>query len=76
MYKRIRDLRKNAGLTQKQVAQYLKMSQTGYSKYETGENNPSITILCALADYYHVSLDYLMERTDVKEPYSKKTRST
>lgn len=73
MYKRIRDLRKNAGLTQKQIAQYLKMSQTGYPKYETGENNPPITILCAIADYYHVSLDYLMERTDTKITYSKDT---
>ncbi|MDO4156314.1 MAG: helix-turn-helix transcriptional regulator [Oscillospiraceae bacterium] len=75
MYKRICELRKNAGLTQKQVAQYLKMSQTGYSKYETGENNPSIGILCALADYYHVSVDYLIERTDIKIPYSKKTKN-
>ena len=73
MYKRIRDLRKNAGLTQKQIAQYLKMSQTGYSKYETGENSPPIAVLCALADYYHVSLDYLMERTDTKTTYSKNT---
>lgn len=75
MYKRIRELRKNAGFTQKQVAQYLKMSQTGYSKYETGGNNPSIEILCALADYYHVSVDYLMERTDSKVPYSKETKN-
>lgn len=72
MYKRIRNLRNDAGLTQKQVAQYLKMSQTGYSKYETGETTPSITVLCALADYYHVSVDYLMERTDIKIPYPKK----
>ena len=73
MYKRIRDLRKNVGLTQKQIAQYLKMSQTGYSKYKTGENSPPIAVLCALADYYHMSLDYLMERTDTKTTYSKNT---
>ncbi len=69
MRKRIRDLREDADLTQKQIAQYLKMSQTGYSKYETGENDIPITVLLALADFYHVSVDYLMGRTDVKTPY-------
>lgn len=69
MRKRIRDLREDADLTQKQIAQYLKMSQTGYSKYETGENDIPITVLFALADFYHVSVDYLMGRTDVKTPY-------
>ena len=39
MQNRIRDLREDADLTQKQIAEYLKMSQTGYSKYETGEND-------------------------------------
>lgn len=69
MRNRIRDLREDADLTQKQIAQYLKMSQTGYSKYETGENDIPITVLLALADFYHVSVDYLMGRTDVKTPY-------
>lgn len=69
MRKRIRDLREDADLTQKQIAQYLKMSQTGYSKYETGENDIPITVLLALADFYHVSVDCLMGRTDVKTPY-------
>lgn len=72
MKNRIRDLREDADLTQKQIAAYLKMSQTGYSKYETGENDIPTTIWHALADFYKTSVDYLMGRTDIKEPYPKK----
>lgn len=64
MYPRIRDLREDRDLTQTQVAKVLGMSQTGYSKYETGENDPSTQVLIALADYYHVSVDYLLGRTE------------
>lgn len=71
---RIRDLREDADLTQKQVAQYLKMSQTGYSKYETGENDIPTAIWKSLADFYGVSVDYLMGRTDEKTPYPRKKR--
>lgn len=71
MRSRIRDLREDSDLTQKQVAQYLKMSQTGYSKYETGENDIPTSVWIALADFYNTSVDYLMGRTDNKEPYSK-----
>ena len=66
MYKRIRDLREDWDLTQKQIAQMLGMSQTGYSKYETGENDIPTQILIKLADFYQVSVDYLLERTDHK----------
>ena len=45
------------------------MSQTGYSKYETGENDIPTAVWKALADFYQVSVDYLMRRTDVREPY-------
>lgn len=51
MYKRIRDLREDKDLTQTQVAQFLGMSQTGYSKYETGENDIPTAILLKLADF-------------------------
>lgn len=68
---RIRDLREDSDLTQKQVAEYLKMSQTGYSKYETGENDIPTSVWNALADFYDTSVDYLMGRTDIKKPYSK-----
>lgn len=66
MYRRIRDLREDRDLTQKQVAQMLGMSQTGYSKYETGENDIPTQILIKLADYYETSTDYLLGRTDEK----------
>lgn len=64
MYCRLRDLREDADLTQKQVAKYLGMSQTGYSKYETGENDIPTQVLIALAKFYHTSVDYLLGLTD------------
>lgn len=72
MRNRIRDLREDSDLTQKQIAELLKMSQTGYSKYETGENDVPTAIWMALADYYKTSVDYLMNRTDEKQPYKRK----
>lgn len=66
MYQRIRDLREDRDLTQKQVAQMLGMSQTGYSKYETGENDIPTVVLIKLADFYQTSTDYLLGRTDQK----------
>ena len=66
MYQRIRDLREDRDLTQKQVAQMLGMSQTGYSKYETGENDIPTLILIKLADFYGTSTDYLLGRVDEK----------
>ena len=66
MYKRIRDLREDRDLTQRQIAQILGMSQTGYSKYETGENDIPTQILIKLADFYGTTTDYLLNRTDQK----------
>ena len=66
MYRRIRDLREDNDLTQKKVAQMLGMSQTGYSKYETGENDIPTAVLIKLADFYGTSTDYLLGRTDKK----------
>ncbi len=66
MYRRIRDLREDRDLTQKQVAQLLGMSQTGYSKYETGENDIPTAVLIKLADFYQTTTDYLLGRTDKK----------
>ena len=67
MYKRIRDLREDRDMNQTQVAKMLGMSQTGYSKYETGENDIPTNILIKLADFYNVSVDYLLNRTDEPE---------
>ena len=72
MYPRLRDLREDRDLSQREVAKYLEMSQTGYSKYETGENDIPTGVLQKLADFYGVSVDYLLGRTPVKKPYPKK----
>ena len=66
MYQRTRYLREDRDLTQKQIAQLLGMSQTGYSKYETGENDIPTAVLIKLADFYQTSTDYLLGRTDKK----------
>ena len=66
MYKRIRDLREDSDMTQTQIAKMLGMSQTGYSKYETGENDIPTSILLKLADFYGTSVDYILGRTDKK----------
>ena len=64
MYQRIRDLREDKDLNQTEMAHILGMSQTGYSKYETGENDLPTAILIKLADFHNVSVDYLLERTN------------
>ncbi|MBQ7798869.1 MAG: helix-turn-helix transcriptional regulator [Oscillospiraceae bacterium] len=71
MYQRIRDLREDHDLNQTQIAKYLGMSQTGYSKYETGENDIPSAVLIKLARYYNTSVDYLLGETDQKERYPK-----
>ncbi len=69
MYKRIRNLREDHDLTQKKLANILGMSQTGYSKYETGENDIPTSILIKLALFYDTSIDYLLGQTDEKRRY-------
>ncbi|MDO4270132.1 MAG: helix-turn-helix transcriptional regulator [Eubacteriales bacterium] len=68
MYSRLRDLRNDKDWLQKDVAAMLGMSQTGYSKYETGENDIPTSILIRLAEIYHTSTDYLLGRTDNPAP--------
>ena len=72
VYNRIRELREDHDLRQVDVANELRMSQTGYSKYETGENDVPTSVLIALARYYHVSVDYLLGLTNNPEPYPDK----
>ena len=69
LYQRLRDLREDNDLTQTQVAKMLGMSQTGYSKYETGENDLPTAILIKLAEFYNTSIDYILGQTDRKERY-------
>lgn len=66
MFERIRDLREEKSMTQKQIAEILGMSQTGYSKYETGENDIPTAVLIKLANFYNTSIDYMLGRTDNK----------
>ncbi|MEZ3452918.1 MAG: helix-turn-helix transcriptional regulator [Oscillospiraceae bacterium] len=67
----MRDMREDNDLTQKKIAEYLMCGQSLYSKYERGEREIPLSLLIKLADYYDVSLDYLVGRTDVKKPYLK-----
>lgn len=69
MYPRIRDLREDLDLSQAKVAKMLGMSQTGYSKYETGENDIPTAILIKLARFYGTSVDYLLGETNQKNRY-------
>jgi transcriptional regulator with XRE-family HTH domain len=69
---RIRDLREDRDLKQKDLADLLKVHQTTYSDYELGRLNIPISALHALADFYGVSIDYLLGRTNEKQPYPKK----
>lgn len=69
MYIRIRELREDIDMNQKNFAQLLGMSQTGYSKYETGTTDIPTAILLKLADIHHTSVDYILGRTDQRKPY-------
>lgn len=71
MYKRIRDLREDRDLSQTEVAKFLNMSQTGYSKYEVGTNDIPTKILIQLAMFYNTSVDYLLGITDEPKPYKR-----
>lgn len=71
MYPRIRDLRQDHDLTQTQLAALLGMSQTGYSKYETGENDIPTSVLIQLAKLYHTSIDYLLGQTRCRARYDE-----
>ena len=71
---RLRDLRDDKDLTQQYVADYLHINQRTYYRYENDQRMIPFQILSALADLYDTSVDYLIGRTDVKDPYPKKKR--
>ena len=71
-YENIRNLRIDRGLTQSKVAAYLNIKQNTYSQYEIGVLNYPVDVLCQLADFYGVSVDYLLGRTGEKTPYPSK----
>lgn len=72
MQLRIRDLREDNDIKQQQIADYLMCDQSLYSKYERGERDLPLAYAVKLADYYKVSVDYLLCRTNIKTPYPKK----
>lgn len=69
---RLRNLREDHDITQEDLAAHLHIKQNTYSQYETGQRQPPIDILIRVAQYYHTSLDYLLELTDQPEPYPRK----
>ena len=69
---RLRDLREDKDLKQKDLAKVLKIHQTTYSDYELNRLNVPVMALHTLADFYEVSVDYLLGRTNVKTPYAKR----
>ena len=71
MKTRIRDLREDRDLTQREMSKLLNISQVTYSYYEISKRNIPLETLMKLADYYHTSVDYLLYRTEVFDPYPK-----
>lgn len=69
MYRRVRDLREDKEVNQTEIAKMLGMSQTGYSKYETGENDIPTEVLIKLARYYDTSIDYILGETNNRKRY-------
>lgn len=70
--KRLKDLREDKDLMQKQIADLLKTTQQQYSKYETGIRLIPIDKLNILANFYETSVDYIIGRTNIKTPYPRK----
>ena len=71
MYERIRNLREDRDLTQKQIGQLLHMSQTGYNQYEIGKNDIPTKVLIELAKFYGTSIDYILGLTNETKPYKR-----
>ena len=72
MYQHIRDLREDADLSQRQLAQLLHISQATYSRYERGVLDIPSEVLIQLAQFYRTSVDYLLDRTDDQTPPKQK----
>ena len=71
MYRRIKDMRVDHDLTQVKIASRLHIDQSTYSDYEAGRISIPVEALIRLADFYGVSVDYLLERTDIREAAGK-----
>ena len=73
-YQRLKDLKEDADITQKQAADLIGVSMNHYGKYERGETDIPFEKAIILANYYNVSLDYLAGRTNIKNPISDKSQ--
>ena len=71
-YERIRNLREDQDLTQAYIGKVLNVTQKSYSRYENWDRAIPIELLSKLADFYDTSVDYLINRTNIKTPYPKK----
>lgn len=69
---RIKDLREDADITQKQLAEHLNIRQNTYSQYENGVRQVPLDILIKLAEFFDTSTDYILEITDIQKPYPKR----
>lgn len=76
VFENIRNLREDHDYTQRQIAEYLHVKQNTYSQYEIGVLNYPVEALVRLADFYGVSVDHLLGRTDVQTPYPPKNKVT
>lgn len=72
--KRVKDLREDNDLYQKEVADILRITRQQYSLYELGDRDFKLEHIKKLAQYYNTSTDYILELTDIKEPYSKRKK--
>lgn len=72
MYERIRSLREDKDLLQKDIAKLLNCSQVAYSRYELGEREIPLTALITLANFYKTSVDYILGLTDIEKPYKRR----
>lgn len=72
MYRRIRDLREDRDLSQREMAEYLNCTQVCYSYYELGKRDIPTEVLISLSLFYNTSVDYLLGLTNVREPYPRR----
>lgn len=64
MYIRLKELRLSKHITQKEISNYLNIAENSYQRYELGTREPKLSIMIQISDYYNVSIDYLVGRTD------------
>ena len=69
--KRIKELRQEKGVTQEKLAEHLKLKQQTISAYENGTNEPDLKVLDKMARFFGVSIDYIVGRSDVRDPAEK-----